>query len=207
MRIRTKLLPVLTIVTVLAPAVACLLPAVPACAASSRPQAQLELLDLNGKPRSLGELRGKVVLVNFWATWCGPCIGELPVLAELAERYRAAGFVVVAASVDDAETRDEVEAFARKRGKGLEVWIGAGAGDMAAAGLKGNAVPATLLLDRSGRIAQRAQGAVSPGELDQLIEKLLKEASSGPDSPQRPPISPHKPRGLPEAAAPPLHAA
>ncbi len=172
------------------------------CAASSRPLARLELRDLRGKSRSLLELRGKVVLVNFWATWCGPCIGELPILAELAERYRAAGLVVVAASVDDMQTRDEVEAFARKRGKGLEVWIGADSGDMAALGLKGNAVPATLMLDRSGRIVGRTQGAVSRGDLDQVIEKLLSE-EGGPDSPQQPPASPHKPRGLPEAAAPP----
>lgn len=200
----------LTIATVLGAGVGFPLVPGPAIAASSRPAADLELRDLSGRARSLRELRGKVVLVNFWATWCGPCIGELPILGELAERYRGAGLVVVAASVDEPQTRDDVEAFARKRGKGLEVWIGADTRDMAALGLHGNTVPATLLVDRNGRIAERARGAVSRGDLDRIIEGLLREGGGGPDLPQRPPASPHKPRvspGLPQAAAPPLQAA
>ncbi len=173
--------------------------------AGPRPVARLELRDLSGKSRSIQELRGKVVLVNFWATWCGPCVNELPVLAELAERYRADGLVIVAASVDEPATRGAVEDFARKRGKGLEVWIGADNADMAALGLDGDSVPATVLLDRSGGIAKRMQGGVSRGELDPVIEKLLKEAGGSPDSPEEQPRSPHRPHarpGLPEAAAP-----
>jgi len=205
-RLRTRILSALAIVAVLGGGSAVALVAAPARAASLRPPAKLELDDLRGKQRSLQELRGKVVLVNFWATWCGPCIGELPILAQLAEHYRDAGLVVVAASVDDADTRDAVEAFARKRGKGLEVWIGAGAQDMEALGLPGDAVPATLLLDRRGRIAERTQGAVSAGELDSAIEKLLDEAGGNPDSPGELPRSPHAPHrapGLPQAEASP----
>lgn len=173
---------------------------------SLRPPARLELRDLSGRPRSLRELHGKVVLVNFWATWCGPCVDELPILAELAQRYRDAGLVVVAASVDDARSRDAVEAFARKSARGLEVWIGADEADMEALGLGGNAVPATLLLDRGGRVARRMQGAVSRGDLDPMIHELLREEGGHPDGPRESPRLPHHRRtqpGLPEAAAPP----
>jgi len=171
---------------------------VAAHAQSQRPQAKLELRDVQGKQRSLRELRGKVVLVNFWATWCAPCLSELPMLADLAERYRNAGLVVVAASVDDAQTLDDVQALARKRLRALDVWVGADANDMQALGLNGGAVPATLLVDRHGRIVKRAQGSLPHGVLDPLIEELLSEKGGNkqtPDDQPKPPGCPYKGQG------------
>ena len=70
-----------------------------------------ELKDLSGRTVKLSSLRGKVVLVDFWASWCGPCKKELPVLADMARRLRARGIEVLAVNVD--KKRENAEAFLR----------------------------------------------------------------------------------------------
>jgi thiol-disulfide isomerase/thioredoxin len=72
-----------------------------------------QLLDLDGNPVRLADLRGKLVLLNFWATWCPPCQAETPVLRELAERYRDEGLAVVGVAVQET-TPDDVRAYAER---------------------------------------------------------------------------------------------
>jgi cytochrome c biogenesis protein CcmG, thiol:disulfide interchange protein DsbE len=139
-----------------------------------RPQARLTLQDLKGKPVTLRELRGKVVLVNFWATWCEPCKTELPVLVDLAERYRSRGLVVVAASADVEDARPDVRKVA-ETAKALRVWVGAVTTDMEGLGLN-PALPASVLIDRDGGISERAVGTLTDGMLDEDVERLLGEA-------------------------------
>jgi thiol-disulfide isomerase/thioredoxin len=151
----------------------------PATAADFGP---LALRDLEGNRTSLSALRGKVVVLNFWATWCRPCIEELPVLAELAERYRDRGLVVVAASVDDAASHGEIERFAARLPSSMRVWVGATFEDMQRLDL-GASVPVTVVLDREGDVAERQRGTLTRGALDSKLERLLGDS---PDSPKKP---------------------
>ncbi|HXC53494.1 MAG TPA: TlpA disulfide reductase family protein [Candidatus Limnocylindrales bacterium] len=142
----------------------------------------LILRDLNGTRTSLASLRGKVVVLNFWATWCKPCIEELPLLADLAERYGDRGLVVVAASVDDASSRSDIARVAAALPDSMKVWIGATLEDMERLEL-GMAVPVTVVLDRKGDVAERQRGSLTRGGIDKTIERLL----GGPgDKPKKP---------------------
>lgn len=135
----------------------------------------LELRDVNGERVSLAGLRGKVVVLNFWATWCQPCVEELPLLASLATRYGDRGFVVVAASIDEAHKRDDLARVAAGLPDGMQVWVGATLEDMARLEIAG-ALPATMLIDRDGAVTYRKQGALGPGDLDRRIDALLGDA-------------------------------
>ena len=74
---------------------------VPASTTMGKPAPELRLDDLEGKPLSLGDFKGKVVFVNFWATWCGPCQDEIPSLIELQNKYASKGFTVVGIAMDE----------------------------------------------------------------------------------------------------------
>jgi thiol-disulfide isomerase/thioredoxin len=154
----------------------------------------LVLKDLDGAPVSLAKLRGKVVVLNFWATWCKPCIEEMPLLADLATRYQNRGLVVVAASVDEATNRDDVARVAAALPAGMEVWIGATQDDMQRLHL-GDALPATAILNRRGELEHRQRGPITPGLVDDKIESLLGEGGAPkafPDATQA--ALPHAPR-------------
>ncbi|MFN2426817.1 MAG: TlpA family protein disulfide reductase [Candidatus Binatia bacterium] len=140
--------------------------------AASRQLAPLTLSDLAGKEVSVTDLRGKVVLLNFWATWCKPCITEMPILARVAERYRARGFQVVAASVDEADARDAVKSLAERMPAGMEVWVGATMADMQRLEV-GEALPVSVLLDREGSVIRVHHGVIEEDSIDKLIESLL----------------------------------
>jgi thiol-disulfide isomerase/thioredoxin len=139
--------------------------------------------DIDGKPVSLAGLRGKVVLLNFWATWCQPCVAELPLLAYLAGRYGDRGFVVVAAALDDPGTRADIRRLAGDFPEALQVWVGASEEDMHRLGL-GSGVPVTVVLGRDGNISFRQRGPLKPGEIDNTLERLLKQDAPDEDHPQ-----------------------
>ena len=147
----------------------------------ARQQARLKLSDLDGRKASLARHRGKVVLVNFWATWCESCGAERAVLVDLAARYKDRGLVVLAASADDVKAKDAVEKVARQA-KELQVWLGADGNDMQDFGFAA-ALPASALVDRNGRIAERYAGGITKGQLDTAIEMLLQENIGGADAP------------------------
>ena len=117
--------------------------------------------------------RGQVVLVNFWATWCGPCREEMPQLNRLYEKYRSAGFVLLGVNVD--EDPRNAAATAAKLGIKFPVLLD---GDKTVSKLYGlNAMPSTVLIDRDGRLRYLHQGYRSGYEdtYDQQIRELLKE--------------------------------
>lgn len=151
----------------------------PAQAADAPVFGSLSLKTLDGGQVSLKQLRGKVVLLNFWATWCKPCVAEMPVLASLARTYHDRGFVVVAASVDEPGSEDEIAKFAGKLPDGMQVWVGATLQDMSRLQV-GSALPVSILLDREGRAVGARQGAVDEGLLDSAIEEALGKAPKKP---------------------------
>ncbi|HYP53387.1 MAG TPA: TlpA disulfide reductase family protein [Pyrinomonadaceae bacterium] len=132
----------------------------------------LALADTGGTPRSLADYRGRVVVLNFWATWCVPCREEMPLLVALRNAYAARGVEVVGASADDESTRAKVVPFARELKLNFPVWVGATTDDMRRFGL-GSALPATAVRDRDGRVVFRIMGPVTAAELRERVEWLL----------------------------------
>ncbi len=130
--------------------------------------------DLSGTAVSLASQRGKVVLVNIWATWCGPCRVEMPPIQASYERYRDRGFNVLAVSTDAGPGyREKVEEFVRELG--LEFPILLDPESRISQLLKTVGVPETFVLDKEGRIVKRLIGATdwdSPAN-QALIEELL----------------------------------
>ncbi|UCF68879.1 MAG: TlpA family protein disulfide reductase [Acidobacteriota bacterium] len=132
----------------------------------------LEAVDLAGVSQSLAGLRGRIVVLNFWATWCQPCVEEMPRLVEVQREYGLFGLQVVGASADSLEFRAHVLKKARELDVNFPVWLGATTENMQRFGLPGS-LPGTVILDRDGRVRARHAGIVSKQWLKQQIEPLL----------------------------------
>lgn len=133
---------------------------------------ELELPDHTGQLRNLRDYRGKIVVLNFWATWCGPCVEEMPVFVEVQRRWGAGGVVVLAASLDTAETKSNIPKFMQKYKMGFPVLVGTSGEHLQQFGL-GEAVPATVFLDPEGRIVARILGQAKKREVLERVEWLL----------------------------------
>jgi thiol-disulfide isomerase/thioredoxin len=146
------------------------------------PKCDLVLKDANGHKVRVRDLRGKVVVLNFWATWCGPCNAEMPMIAEFEKQYAGRGAVFIGASMDDAKTRDRVPDFVREHNISFPIWYGATADDLDELKL-GTAVPATAFVDSEGRIVARIQGQARPEEIKERLEWLLGDRAGPPPAP------------------------
>jgi thiol-disulfide isomerase/thioredoxin len=141
------------------------------------PKADLTLQDANGRKVRLRDLRGKPVVLNFWATWCGPCNDEVPMLVDLEKQYAARGVLFVGASLDDARTKAKIPAFLAEHKVAFPVWYGAGGDDLDKLKL-GGAVPATAFLDAEGHIVARILGQARPEEVKERLEWLTGNKSA-----------------------------
>lgn len=133
-----------------------------------KPAADFSLPDLQGKPVSLADYKGQVVLLDFWATWCGPCLEELPDLKRLYENYKSRGFALLAVSMD--EEPGDVSPFVKENGVTYPVLLSSGE---TPEGYRFPGIPAAFLISPEGRIVQRYLGQQSYGELAADVEKLL----------------------------------
>jgi thiol-disulfide isomerase/thioredoxin len=140
-------------------------------AAANYPAPDLELVDLQGNPVSLAALRGNVVLVNLWATWCPPCKAEMPTLNAYYEAYKDKGFLVVA--IDDAEAADTVAPFVKDYGLTFPVWIDEDS--LAMSAFKEEYLPTSYLLDRSGQVILSWGGPITRPVLEQYVTPLLEK--------------------------------
>ncbi len=134
--------------------------------------AELALKDLTGAAQSLAALKGRVVVLNFWATWCVPCRKEMPDLSAIQNDYAALGVQVVGAAGDDAADSAKVLSFIREYKVNFPVWIGATTDDMNRFGL-GEVLPATAIIDKEGKIVWREIGIIKPDVLRKELDKLL----------------------------------
>jgi thiol-disulfide isomerase/thioredoxin len=143
-----------------------------ALAARSETYPELSVKDLSGQAQSLADHRGKVMVVNFWATWCGPCREELPMLNQLAGQYSAGDVFFVAISIDDQSTRTKIPNFLEKKKITLPVWTGATTDTLAQLDL-GKFVPDTIILDRDGTIVGRIMGEAQRKDITTRVDWLL----------------------------------
>ena len=128
--------------------------------------------DLEGRVREAAEFDGSLTLINFWATWCAPCVEEMPMLSELQEAYRARGFRVVGIALDQ---RERAAAFARELGLSYPVLLGE-ADVVVTSRRYGNAtgmLPYSVLVDASGVVRWVRLGALDRAELERIIVDSL----------------------------------
>ncbi len=136
------------------------------------------LKDANGATVKLSDYRGKVVLLNFWATWCGPCKIEIPWFIDFEQQYKDRGFAVLGVSMDD-DGWQAVKPYIAARKINYRVMVG---NDQVAQLYGGvDALPNTFLIDRDGRVAQHHEGLVSKFEYQNEILHLLDSQKLGGD--------------------------
>ena len=134
------------------------------------PAPDFSLRDANNHEVRLSDFQGKVVLLNFWATWCGPCKIEMPWFVEFQRKYRDRGFSVIAIAMDE-EGWKVVRPFADRLKLNFPIVIG---NDEVADNYGGiMALPTTYVIDRQGKVALMHQGLTSKGDYEDEIERLL----------------------------------
>jgi thiol-disulfide isomerase/thioredoxin len=152
---------------------------VPADASMGTPEPEVTFKDLDGKDVPLTQYKGKVVLVNFWATWCEPCQVEIPWLIEMQEKYSSKGFTILGVDVDD-EGNNVVSAYTAKerfnvKGQKLPMNYPILRGNDAVADKFGGLLgyPTSFLISRDGKIVKKTQGLIDYEEINRVIEGQL----------------------------------
>lgn len=142
-------------------------------ARAATPAPDLSANDLNGVPKTLADYRGQVVLLNFWASWCPPCLREMPSMERLREKMTGRPLAIVA--LDSAETADEVGAFLSRMKLGFPILLDPDGSNTKR--WKVFALPTSFLLDAEGRVRHVLTGPTEwdEGEALAVIESLLAE--------------------------------
>src|SRR5687767_15255088 len=133
---------------------------------------ELKLKDLSGVEQSLDSLKGRIVILNFWATYCIPCRKEMPDLAALQSDFAPFGVQVIGVSTDDLEDRAKVLQFVRETKVNFPIWVGGSIEHMMGFGL-GGALPGTVVITREGNVFKSISGVIDQAMLRKEIESLL----------------------------------
>jgi thiol-disulfide isomerase/thioredoxin len=134
-----------------------------------------ELQTLDGKNLRLSDLRGKAVLLNFWATYCGPCKIEMPWFVELQREYGPQGFQIVGVAMDDAST-EEIAKFAKEMGVNYPILLGKESVGQSYGGV--SVLPTTFFLDRDGKLIAREFGLQSRSVFVDHIKKAMSQGQA-----------------------------
>lgn len=133
--------------------------------------------DTDDKPVALSELKGKPLVVNFWARWCGPCRTEIPDLVKMNARYRQKGLVILGLAVEESTYREAVRDFAKAYDIDYRILLAGsdkGIALMSALGNDKAALPFTVVIDRNGTLITKKFGAMTDAEMDVAIKSALK---------------------------------
>ena len=136
---------------------------------------ELKLKDLYGAEQTLANYKGRIVILNFWATYCVPCRQEMPDLSAIQNEFAALGAQVIGASTDEAADRPKVLKFIKEVKINFPVWLGATTADTLRFGV-GTALPATVIIDKNGKVFKTISGVVNQTDLRKDVEKLLQDA-------------------------------
>jgi thiol-disulfide isomerase/thioredoxin len=139
------------------------------------PAPDFTLESLDGRAVTLSQFKGKAVLVNFWATWCGPCKIETPWLVDLQNQYGAQGLQVVGVAMDDSG-KDEIAKFAKDMGVNYPVLLGKEAVGDAYGGVP--ALPESFFVSRDGKIVDKIMGLEGKSEIEAAVKKALNTQST-----------------------------
>jgi peroxiredoxin len=134
-----------------------------------------ELQSLEGKNVKLSDFRGKAVLLNFWATYCGPCKIEMPWFVEMQKEFGPQGFQIVGVAMDDASTED-IAKFAKEMGVNYPILLGKESVGQSYGGI--GVLPTTYFVDRDGKITAREFGLQSRSVFVDNIKKALSQGQA-----------------------------
>jgi len=137
--------------------------------ASGNAAPEFSVTDIDGKKLSLSDYRGKVILLDFWATWCTPCRAEIPHFVEMQQKYGPQGFQVVGISMDD--DAKPVKEFYRQFNMNYPVAVGDDKLAQSFGGVLG--LPVNFIIDREGRIHAKYLGATDVSVIDKAVSALL----------------------------------
>lgn len=132
---------------------------------------ELTLEDLEGNSVSLGDYRGRVVLINLWATWCPPCREEMPALQNFYEKYKSDGFVLLA--INQEETREVVVPFVKEFGLTFPIWLDLDY--LVQREFNTMNLPSSYVIDRKGRVRLMWIGGISKKNLEKYVPDLIME--------------------------------
>ena len=138
--------------------------------AAAQPAPDFALQDLNGRTVRLADLRGKAVVVNFWATWCPPCRHEIPWFVELQKTYGPQGLEVVGISMDESGAA-AVKQFAREMNINYTVLMGNADVAMRYGGVR--VLPTTFYIGRDGSVIEAVPGLIGRGDVEELVKAAL----------------------------------
>ena len=140
--------------------------------------ATAEMKNLDGTTSKVSDMKGKVLLLNMWATWCGPCRGEMPDLVKMQDQHRDKGFEIIGLNTDDGDTKEMVEKFAIEMSLNYKlVWSPT---DQQAALLnisKFQGIPQSFVVDRDGRLRGvfKGGGKAEVQKMAELVAKVVEE--------------------------------
>jgi thiol-disulfide isomerase/thioredoxin len=134
---------------------------------------------LDGQTRKLSALHGQIVVVNFWATWCGPCQEELPRLSQIAASYAGKPVSFVFISIDAPKDRAKIPAALARLHVNFDSWVNADTDTLSRFGL-GDIVPGTLVLDENGEPVARVMGEAREDDVRNPVDWLLGGKQGGP---------------------------
>ena len=146
----------------------------PTTAGDAGPLLAISLPDAEGREQALAQWRGRVLIVNFWATWCAPCREEMPMFVKAQSQHGGRGLQFVGIAIDDA---DKVRKFAAEIGLNYPALVG-GYGAMELSKSLGNSVmalPFTVVVDRGGRVVLSHLGPIKQAQLDRLLAQTLSD--------------------------------
>jgi peroxiredoxin len=143
-----------------------------ACMANAKPaNFDFTLKDVDGNQVSLSAYKGKVVLLNFWATWCGPCKAEIPGFVRLQEKYRDQGLVIVGYSVDD--TAEKAKAYAAEYKMNYPILLGEGREDVQDAYGPIWGIPASFIISKDGKVCKKHLGIAPEAVFEKEVTALM----------------------------------